>query len=394
MFVALIIGGLMVVVFRIYKTNTDYETARQVNEFVKAVDKGLFMMNAILQSSSFRNPDASTIEGDNGGLYLMVSDTSFDSLYKALMNGDCMVRCFDNLDSNNSECGGNAADFNGMCQSGRLCLMGILGKRYLNTYMIPKVLQGRVSFYAVPVKNSYEVVVDSKTGQKITAGQLVKLTEIRMDLTGAESIIPILQNMDSRYVRVGGSVLAYSLNNSAGHLVIVRNGYRTDCRQYCWEQGLCTIRNVCPSGYTFNSSTGKCEATPICPSGFTFNSSTGRCETNPSCPSGFTFNSSTGRCETTPSCSSGYTFNSSRGRCEATPICPSGYTFNLFTGKCETTPSCSSGYTFNSSTGRCEAAPICPSGFTFNPSTGRCETNPICPSGSSWHPGIRLCVYW
>jgi hypothetical protein len=233
MFVALIIGGLMVAVFRIYKTNADYETARQVDEFVKAVDKGLFMVNAILQSSSFRKPEVSGIEGDNGGLYLMVSGptifpfVSFNVVYRALMNGDCMVRCFDSDNSNNFECGGNAADFNGMCDKGkhRLCLEGILDKRYLNTYMIPKVLQGRVYFYAVPVKNSYEVVVDSKTGQKIPAGRLVKLTEIRMNLAGAEGIIPILQNMDRRYVRVGGSVVAYSLNNSAGHLVIERTGY-------------------------------------------------------------------------------------------------------------------------------------------------------------------------
>jgi hypothetical protein len=225
MFVALIIGGLMIVVFRIYKTNADYETARQVDEFVKAVDKGLFMVNAILQSSSFRTPNPSGVEGDNGGLYLMVSDTSFDAVYRALMNGDCMVRCFNEPDGDNFLCGGNTADFNGMCKDGKLCLEGILGKRYLNTYMIPKVLQGRVDFIAVPVKNPYEVVVDSKTGQKITAGRLVKLVEIRMNLAGAEGIIPILQNMDRRYERVGSSALAYPLNNAAGHLVIVRTGY-------------------------------------------------------------------------------------------------------------------------------------------------------------------------
>jgi hypothetical protein len=224
-FVALIIGGLMVVVFRVYKTNADYETARQVDEFVKAVDKGLFMINAVLQGSSFKRSDVSGIEGDNGGLYLMVSGTSFEAVYRALMNGDCMVRCFDNNDYNNSLCGGNVADFNGMCQEGRLCLMGILGKRYLNTYTIPKVLQGRVSFSFRVVKDPYEVVVDSKTGQKIIAGQLVKLEAIRIDLAGAESIIPILQNMDGRHVREGGSVVAYPLNNSAGHLVIVRPGY-------------------------------------------------------------------------------------------------------------------------------------------------------------------------
>jgi hypothetical protein len=225
MFVALIIGGLMVVVFRIYKTNADYETARQVDEFVKDVDKGLFIMNAVLQDSSFRSAGASNIEGDNGGLYLMVSGTSFDAIYRVLMNGDCMIRCFDRDNGNNGMCGGNVADFNGMCGNGRLCLEGVLAKKYLNTYMIPKVLQGRVSFSAEAVKNPYEVVVDSRTGQRIIAGQLMKLTEIRMDLTGASQIIPTLRNMDGRYVSVGGNVLAYRLNNGAGHLVILRSGY-------------------------------------------------------------------------------------------------------------------------------------------------------------------------
>jgi hypothetical protein len=225
MFVALIIGGLMVVVFRMYKTNADYETARQVDEFVKAVDKGLFMVNAVLQSSSFRKADASNIEGDNGGLYLMVPDTSFEAIYRALMNGECMVRCFDKDNDNNTPCGGNTADFNGMCDNNKLCLAGVLEKRYLNTYMIPKVLQGRVYFLSYPVKDPYEVVVDSKTGQKIVAGQLVKLTEIHMDLTGAKGIIPILQNMDGRYMRLDDNTLVYPLNDDAGHLVIVRSGY-------------------------------------------------------------------------------------------------------------------------------------------------------------------------
>lgn len=214
----------MVVAFRIYKTNADYETARQVDEFVKAVDKGLFVMNTILQNSSFRKPDVSSVEGDNGGLYVMVSDSSFDSVYRALMNGDCMVRCFDIDDSNNMWCGGSAVDFNGMCQGGRLCLEGILEKKYLNTYMIPKVLQGSVFFRAVPVKNSYEVV-NSKTGQKITAGLLVKLTEMYLDLRNAPQVARILRNMDSRYVDRGDGSLSYPLNNSAGHLVIVRSGY-------------------------------------------------------------------------------------------------------------------------------------------------------------------------
>uniref|UniRef100_A0A7C5WZ88 Uncharacterized protein n=1 Tax=Thermocrinis ruber TaxID=75906 RepID=A0A7C5WZ88_9AQUI len=224
MFVSLIIAGLMVVVFRIYKTNADYETAHQVDDFVKAVDKGLFMMNAILQSASFRKPEASNIEGDNGGLYLMVSDASFDSVYRALMNGDCMVRFFNS---------------NWKCEDGKLCLVGILEKKYLNTYMIPKVLQGRVFFVAYPVKDFYEVVVDSKTGERMVVGQLVKLGWMIIDLSVAPQVAQILQNLDSRYttgtrlklLSLGfgsgprGTILAYPLNNFAGHLVIVRSGY-------------------------------------------------------------------------------------------------------------------------------------------------------------------------
>lgn len=220
----------MVVVFRIYKTNADHETARQVDEFVKAVDKGLFMMNAILQNSSFKRVDVSGVEGDNGGLYLMVSDTSFEAIYRALMNGDCMVRCFNEDNDDNTQCGGNTADFSGMCDRNRnkLCLEGVLEKRYLNTYMIPKVLQGRVSFIAVPVKDPYEVVVD-KNGQKIVAGRLVKLMWMFIDLSDAPQVAQILPSLDSRYYTgtspTRTSALAYPLNNGAGHLVIVRNGY-------------------------------------------------------------------------------------------------------------------------------------------------------------------------
>jgi hypothetical protein len=225
MFVALIVGGLMVVVFRIYKTNADYETARQVNEFVKAVDKGLFMVNIVLQNSSFRKSDVSGVEGDNGGLYLMVSDTSFGSIYGALMNGDCMVRCFDGDDGNNSGCGGNVMDFSGMCRDNMLCLEGILEKKYLNTYMIPKVLQGRVRFEAAVLKASYEVVVESGSGRTMRAGQLVKLTTMRIDLSDVPEAARILRNIDGRYADQGGGVLDYPLNNYIGHLVIVRGGY-------------------------------------------------------------------------------------------------------------------------------------------------------------------------
>jgi hypothetical protein len=222
-FVAFIIAGLMVVVFRIYKTNADYDTARQVDEFVKSVDKGLFMVNAVLQNSSFRKKGLSGSEGNNGGLYLMVSDVSFGAVYMSLMNGDCMVRCFDADDGNNGMCGGNASDFSGMCGENMLCLDGVLEKKYLNTYMIPKVLQERVSFDWQALNNSYEVVVNSKTGQVVVVGQLVKLAAMRLNLSESPNVASILKSMDSRYQ--GANVLVYPLNNSAGHLVIVRGGY-------------------------------------------------------------------------------------------------------------------------------------------------------------------------
>jgi len=224
-FVALIIAGLMVVMFRIYKVQGDYETARQVNEFVKAVDKGLYMVDIVLQVSSFKKSGGSMIEGDNGGLYLMVSDTSFDSVYRSLMNGDCMVRCFDSDDGNNLGCGGNVVDFSGMCRGDMLCLEGILEKKYLNTYMIPKVLQGKVRFEAIVLKDPYEVVVESRSGRTLLAGQLVKLTSMQMDLSEVPDVVRILQNIDRKYADQGGGVLNYPLNNYAGHLVIVRNGY-------------------------------------------------------------------------------------------------------------------------------------------------------------------------
>lgn len=231
MVVVLIVAGLLVVMARMYKTNSDYEMAHQIDEFVKDVDKGLFIANVVLQGNSFRFDGSGTSgnEGDNGGLYLMVSDMSFDSVYNALMRGDCMIRCFDNDDNNNSQCGGDTTVFSGMCrdddQANTLCLMNVFDKRYLSTYMIPILIQGKVSFPDVQVFNSnYQVVKDLKSGSTIAIGQLVKLNNIAIDLSGSPRVIDILQNIDSRYQKQG-SLVVYPLNNGAGHFVIVRSGY-------------------------------------------------------------------------------------------------------------------------------------------------------------------------
>jgi hypothetical protein len=228
MVVVLIIAGLLVVMVRIYKTNSSYETAHQIDEFVKAVDKGLFVANVTLQNYSFRSNSASGNEGDNGGLYLIVPDTSFNSVYNALMKGDCMIRCFDSNDANNSQCGGNTTDFNGMCQNNdqanTLCLVNVFDKKYINTYMMPTIIQGKISFNIQTINSNYQIVKDLKSGSTITIGQLVKLNSMVIDLSNNSDVISILQNIDNRYQRQGNSVV-YSLNNGAGHFVIVRNGY-------------------------------------------------------------------------------------------------------------------------------------------------------------------------
>jgi hypothetical protein len=61
----------------------------------------------------------------------------------------------------------------------------------------------------------------------------------------------------------------------------------------------------CPTGQTFNSSTGKCVLgrTPTCTNGFTFDSTSNKCkksgssDKNPTCDSGFTYNSTSKKCE-------------------------------------------------------------------------------------------------
>jgi len=232
MVVTLIIAGLLVVMVRIHKINSDYETAHQIDEFVRAVDKGLFIANISLQNNSFRNRNISNIEGNNGGLYLIVSDISFNSVYSALMKGDCMIRCFDNDNSNNSQCGNPTSDFNEMCQnndsSHTLCLMNSLDKKYLDIYTIPITIQGNIFFsgsdYEV-VNSNYLLVRESRSGSTISIGQLVKLRSITIDLSDNPNVINILQNIDSNKYQRSGNRITYLFNNGAGHFVIVRNGY-------------------------------------------------------------------------------------------------------------------------------------------------------------------------
>lgn len=243
----------------------------------------------------------------------------------------------------------------------------------------------------------------------------------------------------------------------------------------------------CPGGYTYNSATGKCEYSPaigvcqstqvqteyyqcpttgniyynlricnnhclqvatcnrqfVCPSGFSYNPSTGKCETGVtySCPSGSFYDSNLGLCVTqaTPVCR-GYVywhywwddegvwrksnlnaspeswsnwvhyltktdrfyFNSQcvitkrhRG-CFPLPVYPRGHSKDhcsndgrrgeayLYNTSYNT---CPPGFVYNKSLGKCTASPnlSCPSGSTYNSSTGKCEKSPTvtytCPLG-------------
>ncbi|MHB1681115.1 MAG: conjugal transfer protein TraN [bacterium] len=178
-----------------------------------------------------------------------------------------------------------------------------------------------------------------------------------------------------------------------------------------------TAAPTCPSGTTYNSSTGQCVTTtavsPTCPSGSAY--SNGSCIAQPECPYNYTYNSSTEECTVTnitgDSCPSGYTMQSN-GTClstsTSTPICPSGYTYS--NGLCSeqvtstqtTSATCPSGYSYNSGSGECEEVTLsCPTqtmgcgGYSDNlPSNAGCK----CATSSSekfdnYYYAYRVSIY-
>ncbi|GAB6075338.1 conjugal transfer protein TraN [Desulfurobacterium crinifex] len=169
----------------------------------------------------------------------------------------------------------------------------------------------------------------------------------------------------------------------------------------------------CPTGTTYNSSTGKCEANPSttysCPSGSTLSGSL--CIANPSCPSGGTFDGNADVCYTNPSysCSVGI-YDSSSGYCVANAYCGEG-TLNTITDKCEAedTLSCPSGYTLSGNIcyksvycyqgtldpdiDYCVAEPtfVCPDGFTYSSTYNACYKAPSCPLPGSYNSLTDKC---
>jgi len=226
----------------------------------------------------------------------------------------------------------------------------------------------------------------------------------------------------------------------------IRNG-TCDKEYYCTtgrlQGNLCVTNPSCPSGTTFNPSTGKCERIPLCPYPGGWNDTLKACVTNPSSKCIPTSLSCTvynryigykyiyGRCRESScwgytygyygtyyyyvSCSA-YIYNNTlnlyayafvRGggnwwwdmsRASRFVSCPASvsHTLRLYPGGYYTTVRlnislnrklvCPSGYTLQGSI--CRANGYCPPGYTY--SNGRCITNPSCPSGFSFNG--RVCV--
>ena len=178
---------------------------------------------------------------------------------------------------------------------------------------------------------------------------------------------------------------------------------------------------TCPSGTTENSS-GDCVYTlnttatsgsvtsgtpslgnqclmPVCPSGYTFNSTTELCTENTTisgCQIGYTYCPS-GKLNPDGSCTSS-TPSSSGGICSETltaSACPQNYTYNASANTCSgqmTTPlqcpanGADSNYTLSGTTCTEKLTQnVCPSGYTFNASTNSCTettTESACPNGT------------
>jgi len=180
--------------------------------------------------------------------------------------------------------------------------------------------------------------------------------------------------------------------------------------------GLCIVNPTCPSGGTLNTSVDKCQYTPTynCDSGYTYDAAIGYCKINATCNSSGTLNTSVDKCQLpySHSCPSGYSYNSSYGVCQKSPSCPTGGSYNTSRNQCEVDNSwnCPSGTTLsgsicymsatclygglNGSTDKCETAytPTCPSGYSYNSSYGVCQKSPTCPSGSSYDNSLNQCV--
>lgn len=173
---------------------------------------------------------------------------------------------------------------------------------------------------------------------------------------------------------------------------------------------------TCPSGMSYNSSTGKCEgpAQPVCPAGSSYVS--GLCTANPTCASGGVLNGTTDKCELVPSyqCPSGSSYDPVSGYCTAVPswACPSGYSYNSTRRVCERPPCdtgvfdpsrdicvvyayslCPQPYSWLSGTDLCTIQASCPSGTQLSSSLDVCTAEPqrVCPSGYTYSKQSRLC---
>ena len=159
---------------------------------------------------------------------------------------------------------------------------------------------------------------------------------------------------------------------------------------------------VCPSGYTFDTTTQMCvDQTQIsgCAIGYTY-CSTGQLNADGSCNTSAT--GSSGICSevlTASACPQGYAYNSSNNTCsgqETTSlICPTAGTDSAYTlsgltcTETLTQNTCASGYTFDTSNNTCTETttePACPNGtLSGTACTEQSSTTPICSNSEYYY---------
>jgi hypothetical protein len=171
--------------------------------------------------------------------------------------------------------------------------------------------------------------VDGVAADKGLYGQLKSTTDSNGNTISSEYDV---FGRTNRVIDPYGSISPY------GSLSYFYQNYGTVGLQHVLT--LATARNnlTCPTGYTYNSSTGKCDKTIASPclEGATYNVSTNRCEVTAgfSCASGFVYNNTTGKCEAPVSlaCAVG-SLNTTTGMCETPPICSNG-TYDATSNTC------------------------------------------------------------
>ena len=147
---------------------------------------------------------------------------------------------------------------------------------------------------------------------------------------------------------------------------------------------------TCADGFIFNVSTGTCQADPYCQEGTVLNPDLDVCESvaEISCPTGTTYQPSTGLCISpaacpSPQCSEGC-WSKTLNRCDPTAALPCQFidTYDPISKMCRLngTPECPTDYTFEPSSAKCLQPAVCPPTDWVCPK----DTDPICTESSPY----------